>query len=186
MNWPWTNTVKLLEKRSKEALENPDAVIRLECVADLFDRIDSYNPTIFERMSWSLKDWSWQVYRWFNPAHQQLRKAIPREFVDISSLIVTVNFEFIKSFHDNEMNIIDWDADELHREFRDWINDAYAYITQERPKLEQELSQAYPPRRAKGPYEELYADVIRIEKTIQDRDTAILMEMVKRREMFWS
>lgn len=167
-------------------MNKDDDVIKFESVADLVDHLDKYKPSVLDRVKWWLKDVSRKIKCWMKPAHQQLRDAIPREFRDISSLIVSVNFEFIKSYYENEMDVIDWDHNEYHQEFRDWINDAYAYITQERPNLEQEIANAYPPLKARGTYSELYAEVIRLEALLQEKDTAVLMEIVKRREMFWS
>lgn len=189
LNWPWTkwsSVLKTLQNRKKEAEEHPERLISFTCVSDLLDDLKSYKPSIFRKTQWWLNDVVWEVYRFFRPCHQQIRKSIPRRWVDISTLIETVNFEFIKSFHDNEMHIIDWDSNESHREFKEWIDNAYIYITKGRSELEKQLSAAYPPLKRKGEYKDLYAEVNRLEKLIEDKDTEILLEMVKRRGMFWS
>ena len=36
------------------------------------------------------------------------------------------------------------------------------------------------------PYEVKYAEVIRLEKLIEEKDTELLTQLVKRREMFWT
>ena len=184
--FPWTNVYKELKKRSDEAHKNPETVVTYTSVDDLFDSIKDYKPTILDRLKWWFQEFSWDVYYFFKPSHKQIRDSIPKKYIDITELIRIVNFQFIKTFHDNEMDIVDWDATPEHKEFKDWINSSYQYITVERPVLETELSNSYPKRGATGTYEEKYADVIRIETLIQDKDTEILTEVVKRREMFWS
>ena len=191
MNWPWTknNWISLMEElktRKQKADQHPETLIEIKDVGDLLDSLKDYKPSIFDRFKWWLNNFVWDVYRYFKPCHQQIRKAIPNRFTDICKLIRDVNFEFVKSFHDNEMDIIDWDADNHHKDFRDWINKSYDYITIERPELQDQLSKSYPPPRAKGSYEEKYAEVIRLESLIETKDTELLLEIIKRRQMFWS
>lgn len=184
--WPWQSLFKILNKRKEDLDKNPDNIIRFTSVDDFMDKIKQSKPSIFKRIIWMVNDITWKVYRYFKPAHPQIRKSIPKEFVDISSLIVTVNFEFIKTFHDNEMDLIDWEHNEDYKQFKNWIDSAYNYIMFERPELEKELSNSYPPPKMKGTYEEKYKDVIRFEKLIETKDTEILLQLIKRREMFWS
>jgi len=166
---------------------------------------------------WDVLPSGWK-YRYFdyirpilNPQNKRIRKAIPRTWVDISHLIEIVNFEFIKTFYEEEYidGIVDWDAQPEHREFADWLEAAYKYITVERPQLEKDMDAAYPPLRPieewfvpveESPdggrrfkmvddgltYEEKYGEVNRIEKLIDDKDTELLTEFVKRRHFFWT
>jgi hypothetical protein len=168
---------------------------------------------------WDLLPYSWQRYWYdqikpiFKPKNTRLRKVIPRTWMDISSLIETVNFEFVKKFYEEEYvnGIVDWEqSGEHHIEFARWLEATYQYITIERPKLEKDLDDAYPPLpsfdewlvpneynengsiknytvadRGKS-YEELYGEVNRIEQLIVDRDTEVLTEIVKRRQYFWT
>jgi hypothetical protein len=65
-----------------------------------------------------LLPYSWRSFYYdhiktiFKPQHKRLRKAIPRQWSDLTHLIVVVNFEFIKSFYDDEYStgLVDWDA----------------------------------------------------------------------------
>ena len=89
------------------------------------------------------------------------------------------------------------------------MEETYRYITVHRPRLEKELDAAYPPLRSvddmfeesdelykgkktfklkerEGTYEELYGEVNRIEQLIVDLDTEVLIEIVKRRQYFWT
>lgn len=146
----------------------------------------------------------------FRPQYSRIRKVIPRTWADITSLIVDVNFEFVKSFYEEEYKagIVDWNSDKNHKEFAKWLESAYKYITIKKPALEKQLEEAYPPARnfreafaeitlengEKGyrliddgvPYRVKYKEVIRLEKLIQKKDTLILTELVKRRDYFWT
>lgn len=186
MNWPWTNVTKELNKLSKECNDHPEKLIQIKSVDDFFDSVIDYKPSILDRFRWWLNDFVWDVYCYFKPSHQQIRKVIPNKFVDISELIKIVNFEFVKSFHDNEMHNIEWEGNEVHAEFKIWIDKSYNYITIERPQLEEQINNSYPPRGMKGTYEEKYGELIRLEALLAQKDTEILVEIVKRREMFWS
>jgi len=150
----------------------------------------------------------------FKPFHSRLRKAIPRQWSDLTGLIVDVNFEIIKSFYEDEYSkgIVDWQADEHHSKFAEWLEGAYKYITVERPELELQMGAAYPEadfdnmfeepetdkhgnvtRRMKSceerygkTYEEMYGEVNRLEALIDKKDTKVITEMVKNRNYFWT
>jgi hypothetical protein len=166
--------------------------------------------------AWDLFPYSWRMTYYdkikpiFKPQNERIRKAIPRQYSDISGLVVNVNFEMIKAFYEDEYkaDIVDWEATEHHSEFAKWLESAYTYITRERPQLEIDLSNAYPPFKSFDemfkpmvdkdgkkmfemaddgiPYEVKYKEVNRIEKLIEDTDTEILTEFVKRRNYFWT
>lgn len=183
----------------------------------LWYRIRSF---IFEKFGiwdmWDILPFSWNMWYYdklkpiFKPKHSRLRKAIPRQWRDISSLIVDVNFEFIKAFYEEEYvdGIIDWTATEKHKEFVEWLESSYKYITKERLFLQNELDEAYPKSNVIDdmfelivdehgrkmyqmkddgiPYDVKYADVNRLEKLIEERDTDILIHLIKYREYLWT
>jgi hypothetical protein len=148
----------------------------------------------------------------FHPQNKRYRKVIPRTWSDVSHLIEIVNFEFIKGFYEGEYlhGHTDWEGTGEHAvKFARWLESAYDYITIERPKLEEDMDNAYPPIRPvdewfeetsetlngqklfrmkerKESYEELYGEVNRLEQLIQDRDTEILTQLIKYRHFFWS
>jgi len=146
----------------------------------------------------------------FNPQHSRLRKAIPKQWRDITSLILEVNFEFVKSFYEDEYieGYIDWSATEGHQEFATWLEQAYGYITKERLELEKAQEAAYPPllpwdqlfepyADERGvelvkfkddgiPYDVKYGEVTRLENLIKEKDTTLLTELIKHREYFWT
>jgi hypothetical protein len=146
----------------------------------------------------------------FNPQNKRIRKCIPRTWADVSNLMVDVNFEFIKSFYEDEYkaDIVDWEATEQHSEFAKWLESVYTYITKDRPQLQKDLENAYPSSKSIDdifdikkdengrnliqfkddgvPYEVKYKEVNRIEEMIDNLDTEILTQFVKRRNYFWT
>lgn len=169
---------------------------------------------------WDIVPYGWQRFYYdhiktiFKPHHSRLRKAIPRQWWDLSGLIVDINFEIIKSFYEDEYSkgIVDWNSDEYHKKFAKWLESAYKYITVDRPTLEKQMDAAYPetnfddmfhePKKDKygnvtrtmksceerygKSYEELYGEVNRLEALIDKKDTKILTELIKYRSYFWT
>ena len=165
---------------------------------------------------WDILPYSWNMWYYdtvkpiFKPKNSRLRKAIPRQWRDITSLIVDVNFEFIKAFYEDEYvdGIVDWSATEHHQEFAEWLDQAYSYITKERPELEKEKDNAYPKSSSIDdmfepfvdehgrkifqmkddgiPYDVKYGEVNRLEKLIEEKDTEILTQLIKRKDYFWT
>lgn len=167
--------------------------------------------------NWKIIPYGYKVFYWetvkplFFPQNKKIRKAVTRSWMDISSLIVDVNFAMIKQFYEDEYvnGIVDWEeSSQKHKEFAQWLEQAYAYITSERKLLEQQRDEAYPPSKpldemfeeqiddngnkvyvfnpGPGTYEERYGKVNEIENIIQQRDTEILKELIDSREYFWT
>jgi len=176
---------------------------------------------IFEKFGiwdiWDILPYKWNMWYYdtlkpiFKPKNSRLRKVIPRQWRDVSCLIVDVNFEFIKAFYEDEYldGVVDWNDTEHHKEFAEWLEKSYLYITKERPELEKEKENSYPKTSVdffnifekivdeQGrtlyqmkddgiPYDVKYAEVNRLEKIIEDTDTEILTQIIKRREYFWT
>ena len=140
---------------------------------------------------------AWYEFKcFFNPKNKKYRAAIPNTWADVCVLIEDVNFAFIKGFYEDEYKsgLVDWESSgEPASKFAKWLEKAYQYVTVERPQLQKDLDAAYPPLTAKrlteinhASYEEEYAEVHRIEKLIQDKDTKILTETIKYRQYFWT
>jgi hypothetical protein len=142
-----------------------------------------------------------------DPQNKRYRKIIPKKWNDVSSLIEKVNFEFVKGFYEDEYlnGSTDWSATENHQKFANWLEDSYRYITVERPQLEKDLNGAYPPLRpfndmfkkvegtnlykmtlGEKSYKDLYSEVDRIEKLIEDKDTVVLENIIRNRQYFWT
>lgn len=169
----------------------------------------------FKFSFWDILPYRWSMYYYeiikpiFCPQNSRLRKFIPRKWCDTTELMVDINFEMIKIFYENEYlnGYVDWQSDEIHKKFADWLEKTYQYITKVRPELEEKLSNSYPPSRPFDewfkevevggkkmfemiqddvPYEVKYKDVIYFEKMIKDLDTKTLKEFAENREYFWT
>jgi len=179
---------------------------------------DFFDDRFGIRSVWDLLPFKWKMNYYdkvrpiFAPQNKRYRKAVPRTWCDVSQLIEIVNFEFIKGFYEGEYlhGHTDWEGTGEHAvEFAKWLESAYDYITIERPVLEKDMDNAYPPLRPidewfeetdetlngqklfrikerKESYEELYGEVNRLEQLIQDKDTEILTQLIKYRYFFWS
>ena len=168
---------------------------------------------------WKFAPFGWRMTYYdkirplWNDENKRVRKSIPRTWKDITSLMVEVNFEMIKTFYEEEFTagIVDWECTNGHKEFSDWITYAYNYITKDRPAYEQAMWDAYPPTRPLREmftpcetdektgkvkmykmvddgisYEEKYGEVNRLEALIEDLDTRVLTDFVKYRGYFWT
>lgn len=191
MNYPWTDPVKKLKKALEESKD--DKVVEMTSVDVFFEsmknRVDqrSILEKAWDEIRFTFHDVVWNVYRFFKPCHQRIRKVIPRKWCNLTELTLLVNFEIIKSFVEDEMDMIEWNSDDKHKEAAAWLNSSYKYITVERIELERELSQAYV-NVPKGdlPYQEKYKDAIRIEKTIDESDKSVIIGIANYRNFLWS
>ena len=86
------------------------------------------------------------------------------------------------------MSEIEWNSDEGHRVASDWLTASYKYITEDRNKLQDELADAYNKvdYRSKSSYEEKYADVIRLENSIDEQDKSVIIGLANYRKYLWS
>jgi hypothetical protein len=176
----------------------------------IYDKLNIWD--IWDLLPYKCSMWYYDVIKpIFRPSNSRIRKSIPRQYRDVTSLIVDVNFEFIKAFYEDEYvdGIVDWTANEHHQEFATWLEKSYMYIIDERPELEKQKGDAYPKRvgdfsdsfveitdengkklykfKDDGiPYDEKYGEVNRLEKLMVERDTDILNQLIKRRDYFWT
>lgn len=130
----------------------------------------------------------------YNPKHSRIRKSIPKYWMDLDYVLMEVNFEIIKSFYEDEYSTgwVDWTADEKHKEFANWLEQAYNYVKYERPELEYRKEKLYPSnelpikQREKMSYNELYGEMDKIESEIDSMDTEFLTQLVKYRHFLWT
>jgi len=197
----------------------------IDNIIDSFEKTSSILSKIriftFEKFGvwdvWDILPYRWSMWYYgvfkpiFRPSNSRIRKSIPRQYRDVTSLIVDINFEFIKAFYEDEYvdGGVDWSATEHHQEFAHWLELSYKWITQRRLELEKERDDAYPKRSGDFldsfveitdengkklykfkddgiPFEEKYAEVNRLEKLIDEKDTEILTQIIKRRDYFWT
>lgn len=155
-----------------------------------------FKKNLSYKIPYQIRDGWYKFKCFFNPKNKKYRAAIPNTWADVCVLIEDVNFAFIKGFYEDEYKSgwVDWEGSgEPTSKFAKWLEKAYQYITIERPQLQKDLDAAYPPLTAKrlteinrDSYEEEYAEVHRIEKLIQDKDTKTLTETIKYRQYFWT
>lgn len=107
-------------------------------------------------------------------------------------MIEDVGFAMIVAFKkEADESCVDWNGTENHRKFKNWLDSAADWIAVARPKLVQQMENAYPPHplppELKGKtYDELYGEVNRLEKLIEDTDTSILKQMIEYRDYMWT
>lgn len=146
--------------------------------------------TRFFRIRWiRLKELKYRIQCFFFPKHPEIRKAIPRTWTDISNLVVDLNFAMILSFKkEADESWVDWNGTEEHRKFKNWLDAAADWIQKTRPELEKQRDNSYPPpAELKGKsYDELYGEVNRVEKLINDTDTTIIKQMIEYRDYMWT
>ena len=155
-----------------------------------------FKKNISYKIPYQIRDGWYKFKCFFNPKNKKYRAAIPNTWVDVCTLIEDVNFAFVKGFYEDEYKNgwVDWEASgEQTSKFAKWLEKAYQYITVERLQLQKDLDAAYPPLTEKrlteinrDSYEKEYAEVHRIEKLIQDKDTKVLTEVIKYRQYFWT
>jgi hypothetical protein len=139
-----------------------------------------------------IKDLKYKIKCFFFPKHQEIRKAIPRTWTDLSDLVVDLNFAMILSFKkEADESWVDWDGTEGHRKFKNWLDAAADWIQKARPELEKQRDNSYPPMgpfkdRSGKTYDELYGEVNRIEKLINETDSNIIKQMIEYRDYLWT
>jgi hypothetical protein len=192
MNWPWTNKEKELQKLLKES-ENSFAV-EIKDIDDFFDQIKNRKSSFWEdlwfNISYSSKEFTWKVYRWFKPCHQRIRKVIPNRWIDLPDLTLSINFEIIKSYVEEEMDNVSWEHHEKYIEVANWLRSSYEYITKGRLELQKqfdkELEIASSSSKKGIPYKERYGETNRIEALIDEKDKEVLIGLANYRQYLWS
>jgi hypothetical protein len=128
------------------------------------------------------------------PENKLIRDSIPVRDQDICSTIIKMNFAAILQFKEEADNShVDWEARQCDKEFKEWLDRAVAWINEGKSKLEDEAVKAHPsinfsdilkldPANAQNLYKEVY----RIEELIKQTDEAILVQLIKYRDYFWT
>lgn len=143
------------------------------------------------------------ILTFFNPRQKWLTKVIPNTWCDKVELVPTVNFAILVDFVESEKGLsqldLNWSDDlkngYVSQEYIDNVNrvygelkDVYTYIKVERPHLEKQLSESYPPfpDSKDVPYSVAYSEVNRIEKCLADKDTWALLKIIEHRGCLWT
>lgn len=136
-----------------------------------------------------------------HPPHPILRKAFPprTRWRDLSNLILELNMAIILQFKaEADEGIVDWSWNPEHVEFKAWLDRAAHWFATERPVMEKAMEDAYPELTGsaidvfsgeaytKEKYEQMYGEVDRISRVIEDTDTMFLKQMIEYRGVFWT
>jgi hypothetical protein len=138
------------------------------------------------------RDSKYAIKCFFKPYHSDIRKAIPRKWADVSSLVIDVNFAMILSFKkEADESCVDWDGTDGHRKFKNWLDAAAKWIQEDRPAIEKQRDNAYPPyplpeHMRDWNYDQLYGEVNKLEKIINETDSTIIKQMVDYRDYMWT
>ena len=136
--------------------------------------------------------WYHKVRTIYKPQHSRIRNSVPKHWIDLDGVLITVNFEIIKSFYEDEYKdgVVDWNSDAKHKKFAKWLEQAYKYVAVDRAILENKIENAYPDlskvKSGKKTYKELYGKVGELEKEMFDKDTKVIYELLKNREFLWT
>jgi hypothetical protein len=176
----------------KEAENSP--AVEIKDIDDFFDQIKNRKSSFWEdlwfNINYNTKEFAWKVYRWFKPCHQRIRKVIPNRWNDLPDLTLSINFEIIKSYVEEEMDNVSWDHHEKYIEVANWLRTSYEYITKGRLELQKqfdkELEIASSSSKKGIPYKERYGETNRIEALIDEKDKEVLIGLANYRQYLWS
>lgn len=175
---------------------------------DFYDEIQDLHPVQYHLREWTsdIIGWFshhyseiyWNIYRFFAPCHQSIRKAIPRQWQYLDAVMIDVNFAIIKEFRQEMLEgYVDWKSTPEHIEFEKWIIDAVDYIDNRRPALiakSNDMPDGIFPlgEKAKAQCENLQEwedwskSIKDTEEEIDKLDTKVLTEMIQNRGYFWT
>lgn len=135
---------------------------------------------IISRIPYPIREFYYEKIKTiWKPQHTRIRKAVPRYWWDLDHVLQVVNFEIIKSFYEDEYSagIVDWEGTGGNAlEFTKWLEEAYTYITTYRKVLEKQIDNAYPN----------YNKLEKLEQEMEDKDTEVLINLVKWRRHMWT
>ena len=159
------------------------------------------NPlySLFKKyIHWPIKDVKYNIKIFLRPFYKRWRATLPRhQYKDISQLIVDSNFALLLDFYYEEVldGHVDWDADELHKTFRNELEKHVDWIENQQPILEKEIESAlteahdnkkFSKETGKIDFNKTYKCHNKLEKIKEQRITIILTWMIKNRVFFWS
>lgn len=158
-------------------------------------------------MKYKIKNLFYAVDTFFRPRQKWLTKKIPKTWCDKVELLPLLMFEILIRFVEEENGIaqlhLDWTEDVekgfVSQEYVDNIKSIYSelektyyYVKTERKTLESALDKAYsdvpiwPNIASLKSYNEVYSEVIRIEKEIEEKDFAAMYTIVKHHQVLWT
>ena len=149
------------------------------------------------RFIFKLKDFGRKIYRQFFPCHKKVRAAIPRQWRDLTEIIVEVNLAIIADFKEEfYCGYIDWDHPEDSRRFKEWYIQALEWVENTRPKYVAEsaayLEKAFDIPDKLTDFSDVKTDELslkhheRLEQLIDETDKMFIKQMVDFKSYFWT
>jgi hypothetical protein len=137
-----------------------------------------------------IKDWWYnKVSARLRPRQKWLTDAVPKTWSDKTWLIPEINFLMVVDFVDGEkcFENTEYSGSEVTEKFAKELKECYNYIKKERPSLQKDLENSYPDEdTSTGNYKKDYAEVNRIEKLLDQKDTKYLTWIVVNRDRMWT
>jgi hypothetical protein len=148
-------------------------------IGDLWDYVfPRYRTTFLDKIG-----------MFFKPRQKWIKKHIEyNSWCDKVELIPDFLFGCIVHYVEEEkcFEVIDWDSTEKNANIADELQECYEYIIIGRSMLEYELDYAYNNLPDTDDYKEKYAEVVSIEKAIEDSDQYFMKWIVKNKNILWT
>jgi hypothetical protein len=136
-----------------------------------------------------LNDFWYGVKCFFKPSHPIIRKALPKKWCDITSLLIDVNLAMIEQFYiEASESFIDWESDDKHINFYSELKKANKYIKETRPKLLKRIDRGYEfaQNNKDLDYNAKYSTVNYTEKFIDSFDKKYIKWAIDNKDFFWT
>jgi hypothetical protein len=175
----------------------------------LIERLDlwlTYNAPFHSFWRWEVKHRYYKIRDFFFPRQSWVMKGLEKNWVDKTELIPQLLFKCIIHFIEEEeaLNFTDWDNSfEGGQAFRLELIECYHWAKWGRKDKQEELNKAYPPAKpfremfikqgdgnyvmkpSEKSYDELYGEVNKIEKELDETDEKWLTWIVQNRKYLW-
>lgn len=156
---------------------------------EYFFSFDNPIYAFFVNKNRQLNEIKYKIKYFFSPSHKIVRKAFPRDWVDIQILIEDLNLAMIEQFYkEAQESCVDWEGTDVHRKFYAELKKANNYVTVIRPrlikKINLELAEASKKRGLS--YEETYGKHNHLESLLERLDERYIVWAVKNRGFFWT
>jgi hypothetical protein len=148
----------------------------------------------------SIKDRYYNIRNWMFPRQRWLYKGIPNHWQDKTSLSVDILYRMVVHFIEGEdaLNVIDWESDPEHLEFRQGLVECYKWIKAGRSELmaqmENEMDVGVPSRRHLysketqpiATYTAIYGPYNELEVRLENTDTEMCVWIIQNRKYLWT
>lgn len=148
--------------------------------------LDLDNPCYFYiwKITQFIKTIKLSILNFCNPTHFRFRKVYPRhQWNDLSEVITDINFALILDFWYGEMHpesVVDWESDEKHKNFFDWIKQTVHVIENEIPEILGQIDAEFKKEKID------WKLINKMEKEIEKIENKILIKLIEYKKFFWT